>query len=152
MRKMNWDKRHHFKKAAVLFAVFLLGFSQTPHAAEQKKITAPASRSVRTISASALFEKIRQKTDGKIYFILVDLRNEVDYGKGRIPGAVNLPAAKRVYPLDLVSQKDREVIFYGYSSGDKAAMNTPMWAANQGLSKVYLLEGGFKGWPGEIEK
>ena len=74
----------NFKKSVLFLVAFLLGSS------------AFAAGAVRTISVSDMAEKIDQRRVGEANFLLIDLRNEVDYAKGHLPGAVNLPVSKHI--------------------------------------------------------
>lgn len=107
---------------------------------------------IQMISASSLADKIKQKNEKKTYFLLVDLRNEVDYLNGHIPGAINIPGGKRSLYLERSEKKDEQIVFYGYSKNDKSAINKPIQAVNRQFTQIFFFEGGFQKWIGEIEK
>ena len=98
-----------------------------------------------------LARKIQEKKEKKASFQLVDLRNEVDYQKGHLPGAVNIPLKKLSFVAEKMFDKGEEIVFYGYSRNDNAGMNAPILMQNKGFTSVKLLEGGMQEWKGEIE-
>ena len=98
-----------------------------------------------------LADKIQQKKEDKISFHLVDLRIEADYGKGHLPGAVNVPLKKLSFVAEKMFDPKEEVIFYGYSKNDNASTNALILMQNKGYANVSLLEGGIKEWKGQVE-
>lgn len=98
------------------------------------------------IDAETVAHMIEEKQLKKREFQLVDLRLEVDFEKGSIPGALNIPLKKLSFMADQVLKPSDEIICYGYSKDDKASVNAVILLINKGYQKVFLLEGGFKDW------
>ncbi len=103
------------------------------------------------IDDKVLAQKIKDKAQKQISFNLVDLRLETDYGLAHIPGAVNIPLKKLKFVAEQVFDKSEEIIFYGYSEDDKAAVNSVIFLANKGFKNICLLQGGIKQWKGLVE-
>lgn len=74
---------------------------------------------------------------------LVDVRTDTEVARGKIPGACSLPL--HLLPMSLSEmEKHGPIVFYcqmGGRSGQAAA-----FAAAQGFSDVYNLEGGMIAW------
>jgi len=104
------------------------------------------------IEPDRLTEKLEGRSEGGFFFHLVDLRREADYAEGHISGAVNVPMSKLPYIAEKIFGKTDEVIFYGYSSRDRAAVNAVLFMSNKGFTSVSLLSGGIQGWTGAVEK
>ena len=75
--------------------------------------------------------------------MIIDVRGLDDYGKGHIPGAVNLP--KDSWDTFLGLAKDRVNIVYCYSEVCHLAAEAAKRFAEAGFS-VMELEGGFDTW------
>ena len=74
---------------------------------------------------------------------IVDVRRPEDYGKGHIPGAVNLPREQWETASGLA--KDKTNIVYCYSQTCHLAAAAAVVFAKKGFS-VIELEGGFNTW------
>ena len=99
-----------------------------------------------TISIGALADKIEKMWQGGPEFVLVDLRNKHDFMQGAVPEAVNIPLQKLSFYAGRSFQKEDEIVFYGYSSGDKASVNAVILLAHKGYKRLFLLEGGWAAW------
>jgi rhodanese-related sulfurtransferase len=105
------------------------------------KVVAAAKRRVREVTVAEVREKLRRKHP----FILVDVREDNEWKKGRIPGSIHL--GKGVIERDIelaVPGKKEEIVLYcggGYRSVLAADMLQTM-----GYRKVTSLAGGWKEW------
>ena len=100
------------------------------------------------ISQDKLAEKIVRKSQKKLSFELVDLRLEVDYQGGHIPGALNIPLKTLRFLAEQMLAKSDDVVFYGYCRNDAASVNAVVLLVNKGFERVSLLEGGIEEWKG----
>ena len=80
---------------------------------------------------------------GEDNFVVVDVREAEDYGKGHIPGAINVPRDRWENPEGL--SKDKTNIVYCYSQQCHLAANACVQFASRGYP-VMELEGGFAVW------
>lgn len=123
-------------------ALFLL----RPADSGAQTIATQDSVQISRITAAELRQKLEDQKAGKIFFDLVDLRLEKDFAAGFIPGAVNIPLKKLPFVAEKIFGKSDEIIFYGYSEGDRASINAGIFLKNKGFSKLLFLESGYKGW------
>jgi len=82
---------------------------------------------------------IEQKQD----IVIVDVRDEEDYRKAHIPGAINLPHGKWDNPEGM--SKNKQNVLYCYSQVCHLAATAALKLAEAGYP-VMELEGGWKGW------
>lgn len=80
---------------------------------------------------------------GENHVTIVDVRAAEDYGKGHIPGAINLPKETWDNPAGL--SKDKTNVVYCYSQVCHLAANACLAFASKGFP-VMELEGGFDIW------
>ncbi len=80
---------------------------------------------------------------GEDNLVVVDVREEEDYAKGHIPGAVNIPKEKWDSPQGL--SKDKTNVVYCYTQQCHLAANACVRFAAKGYP-VMELEGGFETW------
>lgn len=74
---------------------------------------------------------------------IIDVRASEDFGKGHIPGAINLPREKWGSLEGL--QKEKVNVVYCYTQVCHLAANAALHFAEKGFP-VMELEGGFEGW------
>jgi rhodanese-related sulfurtransferase len=92
----------------------------------------------KNISAAELQTKL---TAGQVR--LVDVRTDAEVARGYIPGATKLPL--HLLPLRLAEfDRSAPVVFYCQMGGRSA--QAAAFAANQGHSEVYNLQGGILAW------
>src|SRR3954453_957009 len=75
--------------------------------------------------------------------IVVDVREEEDYRKGHIPGAINVPRNKWNNPQGL--SRDKTNVVYCYTQQCHLAANACLQFASAGYP-VMELDGGFETW------
>src|SRR5215467_11870555 len=75
--------------------------------------------------------------------VVVDVREEEDYRKGHIPGAINLPRDKWQNPQGL--SRDKTNVVYCYNQQCHLAANACVQFASAGYP-VMELDGGFETW------
>ena len=90
-------------------------------------------------------EDVRRKLDAGEPFHLVDVREESEWEKGRIPGATHL--SKGVIERDIekrIPERDAEIVCYcgGGSRSALAAENLQ----RMGYTNAASMSGGFRGW------
>ncbi len=103
------------------------------------------------IDQEMLSAKIRLKKDNRISFQLVDLRLEVEYRRGHIPGAINMPVRKLSFLAEQMLAKTDDIVLYGYSEDDRASVNAVILLINKGFCHISFLQGGIEKWKGEME-
>ncbi|QIT53755.1 rhodanese-like domain-containing protein [Aquisalimonas sp. 2447] len=77
--------------------------------------------------------------------LFVDIRSEADFGKGHLPGAINVPNGnldQRHKKLD--KHKDKPVIVYDAQGMQGGKVGKQL--KEKGFEKVHQLQGGFNGW------
>jgi len=90
-------------------------------------------------------EAVKSRLDRGDDFLLIDTREDREWNKGHIPGAIHM--GKGVIERDIeakVQDTDREMILYcggGYRSALAADNLTKM-----GYTKAISMDGGFRGW------
>ena len=84
--------------------------------------------------------------------MLVDTRNETDYQKGHLPGAMNIPLGKMRFEAERLLDKEQDVVCYGYSRNDPASVNAVIFLANRNYQHVLFFEEGAMGWKGAWEQ
>lgn len=90
-------------------------------------------------------ETVKARLDRGDDFLLIDTREDREWNKGHIPGAIHI--GKGVIERDIeakVPDTDREMILYcggGYRSALAADNLTKM-----GYTKAVSMDGGFRGW------
>lgn len=74
---------------------------------------------------------------------LVDIRDSMSFGAGRIPGSRHLDNDSASALLESAPREQPLVVvcYHGHSSQQAAA-----WLAGQGFAEVYSLDGGFTEW------
>lgn len=81
--------------------------------------------------------------------VLLDVREEREYARGRIPGSINIPATRISFVMDMVPRKDTKIYVYclsGARSG-RAVMSMRRF----GYTNVKDI-GGINKYKGPIEK
>lgn len=105
------------------------------------KIVAAARRRVREVTVTEIRERLKRKDP----FVLIDVREDHEWKKGRIPRAIHL--GKGVIERDIeqaVPGKNDAIVLYcggGYRSVLAADMLRKM-----GYRNVFSLAGGWKAW------
>ncbi len=111
------------------------------HAPEFLKMVADAKTRVRETNV----QEIKKRLDAKDHFILVDVREDNEWAKGHLPGAVHL--GKGIIERDIenaVPAKTTPMVLYcggGYRSA-LAADNLQ----KMGYTDVMSMDGGWHGW------
>jgi len=111
------------------------------HAPEFLKLVDDAKSRIRQTNV----QEVRQRLDAKEQFTLIDVREESEWAKGHLPGAVHL--CKGVIERDIenaVPIKGTPIVLYcggGYRSA-LAADNLQ----KMGYTRVLSMDGGWHGW------
>ena len=111
------------------------------HAPEFLKIVDDAKSRIRQTNV----QEVKQRLDAKEQFTLIDVREESEWAKGHLPGAVHL--CKGIIERDIenaVPIKGTPIVLYcggGYRSA-LAADNLQ----KMGYTSVLSMDGGWRGW------
>jgi rhodanese-related sulfurtransferase len=90
-------------------------------------------------------DELKERMSEKRPIILIDARDEEDYGKMHIPGAISMP----VYDIDKLADdldKDKEVITYCSSGMCDASTDAAAILAKKGFKKISEYKGGIQDW------
>lgn len=92
--------------------------------------------------------KARQSSDDT--FLFLDCREQVEYDKVRIDGAVLLPMSQMAERVgELETHRDSDIIIHCHHGG--RSMQVAMWLRQQGFTKAQSMAGGIDAWAIEIE-
>jgi rhodanese-related sulfurtransferase len=89
--------------------------------------------------------EVKRKLDSGQYFPLVDVREESEWFKGRLPGAVHL--GKGVLERDIekaIPDLDAEIVLY-CGGGFRSALAADN-LQKMGYSRVFSMKGGWRAW------
>ncbi|WP_432564648.1 rhodanese-like domain-containing protein [Kineococcus sp. SYSU DK003] len=82
--------------------------------------------------------------------LVLDVRDAVSWGQGRIPGAVHLPGRRvRGGIADLAPDRDTPIVVYCWGPGCNGATKAAFALADSGYTQVRELIGGFEYWARE---
>jgi rhodanese-related sulfurtransferase len=82
--------------------------------------------------------------------IVVDVRSEVAWAQGRIPGALHAPlAVLSERAAELMPDRDSEVVVYCWGPGCNGSTRAALALAELGYTRVRELIGGFEYWARE---
>ena len=98
---------------------------------------------IRSLGTDELLERIKNKNDQP--FILIDARDEEDYNKMHIPGAISMPVydlAKLCDKLD----KNSDIITYCSSFMCDASTDAAVILIQKGFKNVWEYKGGMQDW------
>ncbi|RJP58785.1 MAG: rhodanese-like domain-containing protein [Deltaproteobacteria bacterium] len=82
--------------------------------------------------------------EGRRDFILIDIRSEKEYEKGKIKGAENIPLQKLI-TKSTIEELPKDKIIVIYSNGSSHASQAWLVMKTAGID-AYILEGGFNYW------
>jgi rhodanese-related sulfurtransferase len=77
---------------------------------------------------------------------LFDVRGDVEYEKGHIPGAKTAPMGSLVFRVASIMNPDSQVIVYSGGKHDPAAAEAARRLENMKLRNVHCYEEGIEGW------
>jgi len=77
---------------------------------------------------------------------LFDVRGDVEYEKGHIPGAKTAPLGSLVFRVACVMNPDSDVVVYSDGGDCHLAAEAVERLENLRLRSVYCYEGGLRGW------
>jgi rhodanese-related sulfurtransferase len=115
-------------------------FAIIAHYADQY-LSNPKVSPGRTILAS----KFKDGSLSLFNYYIVDIRSAVDYGKGHVPGAVNVPFAKIAKAENLVNYPTDKPIMLICYSGHTASMSSSI--LNTLGFNAWALKSGMSAWP-----
>lgn len=90
-------------------------------------------------------DDVKDRIDAEASFHLVDVREESEWAKGRIPGAIHL--GKGVIERDIESEipdPNAEIVLY-CGGGFRSALAARA-LGQMGYTNVISMDGGFRGW------
>jgi rhodanese-related sulfurtransferase len=99
---------------------------------------------MKTILASELKELLASETD----LVLIDVLSEDSFGKGHVPGAINVPINEEFVSKvsEKVSNKDTHIVVYCSSKQCGASPAAAKQLTEAGFSNVSDYEDGIQGW------
>jgi len=77
---------------------------------------------------------------------LFDVRGDIDYEKGHIPGAKTAPLGSLVFRIAGVMNPDSQVVVYSGGGDCRLAAQAADRLENLRMRNVYVYEDGIKGW------
>jgi len=77
---------------------------------------------------------------------IFDVRGDVEYEAGHIPGARTAPLGSLTFRIRDIMNPDSEIVVYSNGGGCKLAANAAERLENLGLRNVHCYEDGVKGW------
>ena len=98
------------------------------------------------ISALELKQRMDDEDDDK--FIILDIRDEDDYDKKHIPGAINIPLKELGYKVFALDKTKDIIVYCAVGVRSKVAAKILI---NAGFKDVFNLTGGIKAWDNPIE-
>lgn len=102
-----------------------------------------AEENLAWISSKELAAAVANTKDGVSYAI--DVRSEVEYQSGHIPGAINVPGGQAVQRADdFVAVRNGRIIFISNESA--RAVMAAYWYRQMGYPHVFVLRGGLRAW------
>ncbi|MFB2555644.1 rhodanese-like domain-containing protein [Herbiconiux liangxiaofengii] len=82
--------------------------------------------------------------------LLLDVRNDASWSRGRIPGAVHVPVADLAErAAEVAPDRDAEVVVYCWGPGCNGSTRAGLILARLGYTRVRELIGGFEYWARE---
>ncbi|MHC2999550.1 rhodanese-like domain-containing protein [Microbacterium sp. HJ5] len=82
--------------------------------------------------------------------LVIDVRNDVAWQQGRIPGAVHVPNSElRTRAKDIAPEKDAAIVVYCWGPGCNGSTRGALTLAELGYTNVKELIGGFEYWARE---
>ena len=113
------------------------------HSEKFLRIVEDAKTRIREIGMSEVMRKI----DAGERFCLVDVREESEWSRGHLPGAIHL--GKGILERDIekaVPDAGTEIVLY-CGGGFRSALAADN-LQKMGYSRVYSMDGGWRGWTG----
>ena len=94
--------------------------------------------------------KVKYMVDNNQFDLIIDLRNEENYSKGHIPGAINIPINEITDNMDFLEPyKNKSVMLYcGIGSQSKSVCKV---LALSGFKQLYSLFRGLKEYKYELQ-
>ena len=80
---------------------------------------------------------------------IIDLRTSDRFGRGHMPGAINVPYTR--FQIDILSLLQQGSVVLVVDAGGARAAEMAVWLRARGFSACYLA-GGMVGWMGERER
>lgn len=101
---------------------------------------------ITTLEAS----KIKAMIDNNQFNLIIDLRNEENYSKGHLPGAINIPINEITDNMDFLEPyKNKSIMLYcGIGSQSKSVCKV---LALNGFQQLYSLFRGIKEYKYELQ-
>jgi len=76
---------------------------------------------------------------------VIDIRSQIEYTTGRIPGATSIPLGKLMQHRHDLKKPDAYVL---YSQNGNRSYTAANWLAGEGFENIYHLKGGLNSWQG----
>ena len=149
---MGFDRKVKFLNVCTLIVLLFIGTNALAAEDSQSKDRDYFKKGdLIEISLDELKQKIKNRRNALSDFHLVDLRNEADYQKSFIPGAINVPFNKLSFLGEKLFSKFDKIILYGYNGMDPRSVNAFIQLKNKGFENCMVFTGGIKSWDSELE-
>jgi len=96
---------------------------------------------MKTISTEQLHARLQSAP-----LAVFDVRGDVEYEKGHIPGAKTAPLGSLVFRVAHIMNPDSQVVVYSGGGDCTLAEQAAQRLQNLGMKSVYVYEGGLKSW------
>ena len=104
--------------------------------------TAVPVKGLRTLTA----EQFQQQSQGNV---LIDVREHHEFGRGRIPGAINIPLSQLERRMEEIPRE--KAVFLYCQSGMRSKQAAKRLCRN-GYPQLAHLKGGIMAWKGPVER
>jgi rhodanese-related sulfurtransferase len=143
----NFTQTHLLALMAILFALTLaVGYLTTKRENPSYKLSITETlEQVKLDGAEVGLEELKAKS-GQADFIVVDLRDQGEFVKGAIEGAVNIPVSSLMEEESLDLLKDESINFVLYGENPDQAYGPWLILRQMGYQNVKVLAGGYEAW------
>ena len=135
--ELKIDKQKPWK---ILFIIFFIGISSTVTA------QVPDSTAGKTVNQNKFQRLVNKKNT-----VLLDVRTDVEYNAGHIPGAVQADVLKPDNFKNQIAGLDKNKNYLLYCKSGKRSSQAKFIMKEMGFKKLKDLKGGYSQWTGKKE-
>ncbi|QXM06865.1 rhodanese-like domain-containing protein [Crassaminicella indica] len=144
MLKILVFKKRTLYIALAIFIILIIGILVLVMSGSDETFSETMKYAYKTISAEQAKVLLDKNSDITVF----DIRDEEEYIKSHLPSATQLTYKELKKKLDYY---DKDSIYMIYGKDDKKSAKAAEMMANNGFSKIYMLNGGIEKWPYELE-